>query len=85
MSDAQILLGRYRVLETNTDGGFGSVNVCWDARLQRRVAIKRMPLYLGDDSSTLASTVDEALAEARTSSMLSHPNIVRTYHFESDA
>ncbi len=82
---SQVMLGRYRVLETNSEGGFGTVHICWDARLQRRVAIKRMPLYLGDDSSTLTSTVDEALAEARTSSMLSHPNIVRMYDFESDA
>lgn len=81
----QILLGRYRILETNTEGGFGTVSICWDARLQRRVAIKRMPLRLGANSPALASTVDEALAEARTSSMLAHPNIVRMYDFESDA
>ena len=79
-----VLLGRYRVLETNTEGGFGAVSVCWDARLQRRVAIKRMPLRLDDNSPVIASTVDEALAEARTSSLLAHPNIVRMYDFESD-
>lgn len=83
-SDAQVLLGRYRVLETNTEGGFGSVNVCWDARLQRRVAIKRMPLLIGQNSPVQASTIDEALAEARTSSMLAHPNIVTMFDFETD-
>ena len=38
------LLKRYRPLETRATGGFGSVEICLDARLQRRVAIKRMPL-----------------------------------------
>ncbi|MDO4796865.1 MAG: serine/threonine-protein kinase [Coriobacteriales bacterium] len=81
----EVMLGRYRILETNTEGGFGTVSVCWDSRLQRRVAIKRMPLRLESDSPVLASTLDEALAEARTSSLLAHPNIVRMYDFESDA
>lgn len=81
---AQVLLGRYRVLETNTQGGFGTVSICWDSRLQRRVAIKRMPLQLGVDSPASASTIDEALAEARTSSMLAHPNIVTMFDFETD-
>ena len=83
-SSAQVLLGRYRILETNTQGGFGTVNVCWDARLQRRVAIKRMPLRLGEHSPSEASTMAEALSEARTSSMLSHPNIVTMFDFERD-
>ncbi len=83
-SSAQVLLGRYRVLAVNNQGGFGTVNVCWDARLQRRVAIKRMPLRLGAHSSSAASTMAEALAEARTSSMLQHPNIVTMYDFERD-
>lgn len=81
---AQVLLGRYRVLETNTEGGFGSVSVCWDSRLQRRVAIKRIPLRLDEGSPLQASTVGEALAEARTSSMLAHPNIVTVFDFETD-
>lgn len=84
---SSILLGRYRVLETNTTGGFGTVNVCWDPRLQRRVAIKQMPLLMDGDypgSSMQSSSVNEALKEARTSSMLAHPNIVRVYDFEAD-
>ena len=78
------LLGRYRVLETRASGGFGSVEVCWDTRLQRRVAIKCMPLAEDGASGAAASTVEEALAEARTSSMLSHPNIVTVHDFEWD-
>lgn len=81
---AQVLLNRYRVLEVNKSGGFGTVNICWDARLQRRVAIKRMPLRVGSNSPEAASTISEALAEARTSSMLQHPNIVTMFDFERD-
>ncbi len=81
---AQVLLNRYRVLEVNTSGGFGTVKVCWDARLQRRVAIKQMPLHVGSHSPESASTMSEALAEARTSSMLQHPNIVTMFDFERD-
>ena len=81
---AQLMLGRYRVLSTNSTGGFGDVSVCWDTRLQRRVAIKRMPLRMSSEYPSQASTIDEALAEARTSSLLAHPNIVRVYDFESD-
>lgn len=82
--EAQVLLGRYRVLQTNTEGGFGTVSVCWDSRLQRRVAIKCMPLRLDSSSPMQASTMDEALTEARTSSMLAHPNIVTMFDFETD-
>ena len=77
------LLGRYRVLETRGTGGFGTVEMCWDERLQRRVAIKCMPLNVSASAQPLA-TMEEALTEARMSSMLSHPNIVTMFDFESD-
>ena len=76
----EILLGQYRVLERRGTGGFGTVCTCWDLRLQRRVAIKRMPIV--DETAT--TTAEEALAEARTACMLAHPNIVTVYDFESD-
>lgn len=75
----EVLLGRYRVLERRGTGGFGTVCTCWDIRLQRRVAIKRIPLAA--DSGT---TAEEALAEARTACMLAHPNIVTVYDFEAE-
>ena len=73
-----VLLNRYRIMSACGAGGFGTVLTCWDTRLQRRVAIKRLPLTGNGASSTLS----EALAEARTSSMLTHPNIVTVYDFE---
>ena len=76
----EVLLGRYRVIERRGTGGFGAVCTCWDLRLQRRVAIKRMPIV--DAAAT--TTAEEALAEARTACMLAHPNIVTVFDFESD-
>ena len=78
-----VLLGRYKLVERVGDGGFGDVNLCWDTRLQRRVAIKRIPI-VADGSEHVASTVADALQEARTASMLMHPNIVTVYDFETD-
>lgn len=81
----ETLLGRYRVLARRGAGGFGTVCTCWDTRLQRRVAIKRIPLLASEDADGIsASTADEALAEARTACLLAHPNIVTVYDFESD-
>lgn len=81
---ASALLKRYRPLETRAAGGFGSVEICLDGRLQRRVAIKRMPLA-SPDTRTAAETTRTALAEARTASMLQHPNIVSVIDFTYDA
>ena len=77
------LLKRYRPLETRAAGGFGSVEICLDARLQRRVAIKRMPLMA--ESGMSATAVEAALAEARTASMLQHPHIVSVIDFTFDS
>ena len=105
--DAPILLNRYRIISLKNDGGFGSVYICWDTRLQRRVAIKVMPLATAEAygahgtnganpqhdaweeeslaaEDTLASTLAEALSEARASSNLNHPNIVTVHDFETD-
>ena len=75
---ADVILNRYRIMNARGTGGFGTVLTCWDTRLQRRVAIKRLPL----SGSSAAATLGEALREARTSSMLAHPNIVTVYDFE---
>ncbi|MBQ6395646.1 MAG: hypothetical protein IJH87_04825, partial [Atopobiaceae bacterium] len=83
-SQPDLLLGRYSILETRASGGFGMVQVCWDTRLQRRVAIKLIPLADPDDPNILASTIQDAISEARTARMLGHPNIVTVLDFEND-
>ncbi|MBQ9058913.1 MAG: serine/threonine protein kinase [Atopobiaceae bacterium] len=80
----RLIFGRYRLLEQRAVGGFGEVYVCWDVRLQRRVAIKRLELRAPNSPATPLATIDEALAEARTSSLLQHPNIVTVLDFETD-
>ena len=81
----EVILNRYRVLARRGTGGFGAVCTCWDTRLQRRVAIKRMPISPEAASGrVLASTLNEALAEARTACLLAHPNIVQVFDFETD-
>ena len=75
-----VILNRYRIMSASGTGGFGTVLTCWDTRLQRRVAIKRLPLT--GTGASASSTLGEALAEARTSSLLAHPNIVTVYDFE---
>lgn len=81
---AASLLKRYRPLETRAAGGFGSVEICLDGRLQRRVAIKRMPLATPRDRTSHETTAS-ALNEARTASMLQHPNIVSVIDFTYDS
>lgn len=83
-SAASSLLKRYRPLQTRAAGGFGSVEICLDSRLQRRVAIKRMPLA-SPYNRTSTETTATALAEARTASMLQHPNIVQVIDFTYDS
>lgn len=83
ISDTNQLFKRYRPLETRAKGGFGTIEVCLDVRLQRRVGIKRIPLrsplsYVND------ATVSAALAEARTESLLQHPNIISVIDFQTD-
>lgn len=78
------LLRRYRPLRTRATGGFGSVEICLDTRLQRRVAIKRIPLA-SQGVRTASDNVAAALMEARTASMLPHPNIVSVIDFTYDS
>ena len=92
---SSLLLDRYEVLEEIGSGGFASVVVAWDTRIQRKVAIKCLPL--GDDipaaqshsvgSILLEENADEALEipgleEARTAAMLNDAHIVSVFDFE---
>lgn len=77
--ERQLILNRYRPLAVSGEGGSGVVELAWDTRIQRRVAIKRLSL---DKNRNLA---EEGLSEARTAAMLSHPSIVQVLDFETDA
>lgn len=71
----ELVFGRYRPLETLGTGGYGTVFSAWDESLQRRVAIKQIPLEQGGN---------EGLEEARTAALLNHPNIISVFDFVAD-
>ena len=92
-SQENLLLGRYRLEGEAGHGGFASVKVAWDTRIQRRVAIKCMPLeeaaemfpeggsiLLGKGS--IDTSAVPGLEEARTAAKLSDSSIVQVYDFE---
>ncbi len=79
--EQQLILDRYRPLAELGEGGFGTVVLAWDTRMQRRVAIKRLALPL--DSRGVPHK-PPGLAEARTAAMLNHPNIVTVFDFDTD-
>jgi serine/threonine protein kinase len=72
---APLILNRYRPLETKGKGGFGTVDVAWDNRLQRRVALKRIPLSVDE-------TALPGIQEARTAALLNDPHIASVLDFE---
>ena len=81
--EQQLILDRYRPLEELGEGGSGAVVLAWDTRIQRRVAIKRMPLPVDRFGRSLADA--PGLAEARTAALLNHPSIITVFDFETDA
>jgi len=80
--ESQLILERYRPLTELGEGGFGTVVLAWDTRMQRRVAIKRLPLPL--DARGIPQR-PPGLAEARTAALLNHPSIVTVFDFDTDA
>ena len=81
--EQQLILDRYRPLDELGEGGFATVTLAWDTRMQRRVAIKRLKLPRDRTGAILENP--PGLAEARTAALLNHPAIVTVYDFETDA
>jgi eukaryotic-like serine/threonine-protein kinase len=80
--EQELILGRYRPLEELGEGGHGVVVLAYDTKMARRVAIKRIPL-----SPAGVRRLDHTtgLAEARTSALLNHPNVVTVHEWDTDA
>lgn len=83
MSD-QLILDRYRPIAEAGSGGFATVQLAWDTRIKRRVAIKCIRL---DEQRTApmepgAPAKVPGLEEAQTAALLSDASIVGVYDFE---
>ena len=89
-AEEQLILGRYKVLAEAGAGGFSTVQLAWDTRMQRRVAVKVIDLtgvaeeqgQVIDDVNDLPGYALTGLEEARTAAMLNNANIVTVHDFE---
>jgi eukaryotic-like serine/threonine-protein kinase len=75
-----LFAGRYRLERRLGVGGMSTVQLAFDTRLERRVAVKLLAEHLADDSAFVSRFRREALAAAR----LVHPNIVQVFDFGLD-
>jgi serine/threonine protein kinase len=73
-------LGRYEILTSAGAGGMGEVYRARDARLNRDVAIKVLPVAFATDPERLRRFQQEAQAVAA----LNHPNILAIHWGRSD-
>jgi serine/threonine-protein kinase len=77
---ALTIAGRYRVEGRLGVGGMSTVQLAFDQRLERYVALKLLAEHLADDPAFVSRFRREALAAAR----LVHPNIVQVFDFGLD-
>src|SRR5437660_10581885 len=80
MTGTTTIAGRYRVEGRLGVGGMSTVQLAFDERLERYVAIKLLAEHLADDPTFVSRFRREALAAAR----LVHPNIVQVFDFGFD-
>jgi serine/threonine-protein kinase len=80
MATEQLFADRYRLDRRLGVGGMATVQLAFDTRLERNVAVKLLAEHLAEDSSFISRFRREALAAAR----LVHPNIVQVFDFGSD-
>jgi eukaryotic-like serine/threonine-protein kinase len=74
------IVGRYRIEGRLGVGGMSTVQLAFDQRLERYVAIKLLAEHLADDPTFVSRFRREALSAAR----LVHPNIVQVFDFGFD-
>ena len=80
MTTEQLFADRYRLERRLGVGGMATVQLAFDTRLERYVAVKLLAEHLAEDASFVSRFKREALAAAR----LVHPNIVQVFDFGSD-
>ena len=77
---SELFADRYRLERRLGVGGMSTVQLAFDTRLERNVAVKLLAEHLADDASFVSRFKREALAAAR----LVHPNIVQVFDFGLD-
>ena len=77
---SELFASRYRLERRLGVGGMATVQLAFDTRLERNVAVKLLAEHLADDSSFVSRFRREALAAAR----LVHPNVVQVFDFGLD-
>src|SRR3954462_13910761 len=80
MATEQLFADRYRLERRLGVGGMATVQLAFDTRLERNVAVKLLAEHLAEDASFVSRFRREALAAAR----LVHPNIVQGFDFGTD-
>jgi serine/threonine-protein kinase len=75
-----LFAGRYRLERRLGVGGMATVQLAFDTRLERHVAVKLLAEHLAEDGNFVNRFRREALAAAR----LVHPNIVQVFDFGLD-
>jgi serine/threonine-protein kinase len=80
MTSTASIAGRYRIDGRLGVGGMSTVQLAFDTRLERHVALKLLAEHLADDPTFVSRFRREALAAAR----LVHPNIVQVFDFGFD-
>lgn len=68
-------LNHYRILSRIGVGGMGEVWLALDTKLERRVALKLLPVQFTRDADQLRRFI----REAKSASALNHPNIITIY------
>lgn len=69
------MIGHYEIVSLIGRGGMGAVYRAHDTRLDREVALKFLPAYLG----THPEAREQLLREARSAAALDHPNVCSIY------
>src|SRR5918998_1758109 len=80
MTDDELFADRYRLGRRLGVGGMATVQLAFDTRLERNVAVKLLAEHLAEDSSFVSRFRREALSAAR----LVHPNIVQVFDFGTE-
>jgi serine/threonine protein kinase len=80
MTEDSLFADRYRLDRRLGIGGMATVQLAFDTRLERYVAVKLLAEHLAEDASFVSRFRREALSAAR----LVHPNIVQVFDFGLD-